>query len=49
MMLSEKEMIEINKSRWNTVAYQFFEGSFNDLKYGSCGPFESGQNLLGEI
>jgi len=49
MMLSEKEMIEINKSGWNTVAHQFFEGSFNDLKYGSYGPLESDQNLLGEI
>lgn len=48
-MMNEKVMLDINKAGWNKVANQFFEGSFDDLQYGSYGPTESELHLLGEI
>ncbi|MGG0824840.1 class I SAM-dependent methyltransferase [Paenibacillus turicensis] len=48
-MLEQKEMIQINKSGWDKVADQFFEGSFDNLSYGEYAPTEEELNLLGQI
>lgn len=49
MTFTEKEMLSINKTGWNTVAHQFFEGSFEDLEYGLHSPTEAELNLLEEV
>lgn len=48
-MLEQSEMIQINKSGWDKVADQFFEGSFDILDYGAYAPTEEELNLLGQI
>lgn len=48
-MLEQKEMIQINKSGWDKVANQFFEGSFDILDYGPYAPTEEELHLLGQI
>lgn len=39
-MLEQKDMLQINKSGWDKVADQFFEGSFDILDYGPYAPKE---------
>ncbi|OMF96869.1 class I SAM-dependent methyltransferase [Paenibacillus sp. FSL R7-0337] len=48
-MLEQREMIQINKSGWDKVADQFFEGSFDILDYGDYAPTEEELHLLGQI
>lgn len=48
-MLDTKEMLKMNKAGWDQVADQFFEGSFDDFRYGPYAPTESQLNLLGDI
>lgn len=48
-MLEQSEMIQINKSGWDKVADQFFEGSFDILDYGPYAPTEEELHLLGQI
>lgn len=48
-MLEQKEMIQMNKSGWDKVADQFFEGSFEILEYGPYAPTEEELNLLGQV
>ncbi|UVI30139.1 class I SAM-dependent methyltransferase [Paenibacillus spongiae] len=48
-MLEQNEILQLNKKGWNRVAEQFFEGSFDVLKYGSYAPSEEQLNLLGEV
>jgi len=48
-MLTEIEMLSMNRAGWNEVAEQFYEGTFADLKYGSYGPHESELHLLGDV
>ncbi|GGD52363.1 class I SAM-dependent methyltransferase [Paenibacillus nasutitermitis] len=44
-----KRDVQINKSGWDKVANQFFEGSFDILDYGTYAPTEEELHLLGQI
>lgn len=48
-MPDQREILQINKSGWDQVADQFFEGSFDILQYGPYAPSEEELLLLGEI
>ncbi|GIO59841.1 class I SAM-dependent methyltransferase [Paenibacillus cineris] len=48
-MIKEHEILKINKDGWNKVADQFFEGTFNNLGYGTYSPDENELNLLGDV
>ncbi|ARU59859.1 hypothetical protein CBW65_01405 [Tumebacillus avium] len=46
---TKTEMLTINKTGWNTVASQFFEGRKETLSYGPYAPTEEELNLLGDL
>lgn len=48
-MLTEEQMLQINKDGWNKVAPQFFEGSFDELGYGLYTPTDEKLGLFGEV
>lgn len=48
-VLSQQEMLHINKEGWDVVAPQFFEGTKDTLSYGPYAPTEEELGLLGPV